>query len=180
MYVKMFLLIFLFAVGCQDTSNYYYDSNEELDMSDTEWGQDPLICGTEISENSFLFWEFSRIEDEQQVLCSPGEDACRYYLNYATCMLEGIFFHSDGSFSFHRGAYDEGDDVCTDSTDATGTWKTMNGMMELSLSSPESNTEKANYFFHEKTYSYSTAVGSGSLSLFNSQTAMELEEQEYY
>ena len=73
--------------------------------------------------------------------------------------------------------------VCTDAcptTDAVGTWQTMNGMLELNLSGSSSSSSTANYFFNGRTYTYSTEIGSGELILSDDQTQITLEEREYY
>ena len=189
--LSLFILLFIFFTSCEEmgstTNNYYGDSSEEQ-IIDTEWGQDPLIGGTEISDTTYLYWEVETIMDEQQILCGDPDDwegySCSDYLNDVACMLEGMFFHKDGSFFFYRG-YDSGDDGsnpddCPDSTNAIGSWATMNGMLELNLSNSSSNTTTANYFFNERTYNYSTDVGSGHLILTDDQTQIILEESEYY
>ena len=108
---------------------------------------------------------------------------CEKYLNYYTCMLEsGLFFHKDGSFPFQRefDGSDSRDPYACPTTDAVVTWKTTNGMLELNLSSSSSNSSTANYFFNDRTYTYSTEIGSGELILSNNQTQITLENNEYY
>ena len=56
----------------------------------------------------------------------------------------------------------------------------MNGKSELTLSDPSSNTITANYFFNERTYNYSTDIGSGDLILRDDQTQITLKEYFYY
>ena len=185
---SLLLIIMVFFIGCEEmgstTNNNYYSSDEQQN-TDTEWGQDPLIGGTEISDTTYLYWEVKTITDEQQLLCGTGFDdyECEDYLNYYTCMLEGgLFFHRDGSFSFQRGfdGSDGGDPDACPTTDAVGTWQTMNGMLELNLSSSSSSSSTANYFFNGRTYTYSTEIGSGELILSDDQTQITLEEREYY
>ena len=181
---SLLLVIMVFFIGCEEmgstTNNNYYSSDEQQN-TETEWGQDPLVGGTEISDTTYLYWTVKTIIDEQQILCSDDYD-CMYYLNTRTCMLEGgMFFHIDGTFSFYRYPDNDGMDLddCP-TTDAIGTWATMNGMIELNLSNPSSNTSTANYFFNDRTYAYSTDLGSGELILSDDQTQITLEENEYY
>ena len=181
----LYLFMFILFVSCEEmgstTNNYYGDSSEEQ-IIDTDWGQDPLICGTELSDTTYLYWEIQTIMDEQQVLCYDNEgNSCDEYLSTYACIPEydnGIFFHKDGSFSFLR--YVDNEYNCSDSSDAIGTWATMNGKLELTLSDPSSNTITANYFFNERTYNYSTDIGSRDLILSDDRTQITLKEYYYY
>ena len=71
----LYLFIFILFISCEEmgstTNNYYGDSGEEqiidtvdtVDTVDTNWGQDPLICGTELSDTTYLYWEIQTIMD---------------------------------------------------------------------------------------------------------------------
>ena len=71
-HLTLLLFIGLAFWSCEEmgstTNNYYGDSGEEqiidtVDTVDTNWGQDPLICGTELSDTTYLYWEIQTIMD---------------------------------------------------------------------------------------------------------------------
>ncbi|MBI87133.1 MAG: hypothetical protein CMG63_03525, partial [Candidatus Marinimicrobia bacterium] len=173
---SLLLIIMVFFIGCEKmgstTNNNYYSSDDQQN-TDTEWGQDPLICGTEISDTTYLHWKFEIIIDEQQILCHDDDydyPGCGNYFVWDCLGERGLFFHRDGSFTFKSGDVED----CP-TTDGIGTWQTMNGIIELQLSDPALYTSKVNYFFNNRTYTYSTEIGSGELIFSDDQTQITLE-----
>ena len=181
--IKILLLFAMYFIvsSCDEmgsTTNNYYSELEEQD-TDTDWANDPLIGGTEITDTTCIKWNIKTIHDEQGVLCEEGNEdswSCSGYLESRAEMDNELHFNKDGSFTyFKRGPDGGGDGGTIVLGSGLGTWKTMNGLIEINFSESSSMNSVANYLFHNRTYNYETIVGSSMLRLFDEQTEIFLE-----
>jgi len=201
-YFPFILLLITIFIGCDEygnpiTNNYYNGDTTIVNdttiivvdttiindttiivVEDTTWGHDSKIGGTSISDTTYINWEIVTILDEQKTVCSSSgsEDdwSCRGYLISQAGMDKRFQFHRDGSFTFEKLENDNDEGYNSLGTES-GTWQTMNGLLELNLTNSTAMNSTANYFFHNRTYNYETNVGSGELRIYDSQTEINFE-----
>jgi hypothetical protein len=177
-YLKILLFGLFLFIGCEDsTTNNYYDSKEN-EVIETEWGHDSKIGGTSISDTTYINWKIVTILDEQETVCSFGSESyssCSDFLPYIAGMDRRFQFHKDGSFTFEKLENIENDEGYNSLGTESGTWQTMNGLLELNLTNSTAMNSTANYFFHNRTYNYETNVGSRQLKIYDSQTEITFE-----
>jgi hypothetical protein len=165
------ILVLSIFISCGD------DGAEEV-----QWENDPLIGGTDIVENG-IRWYVSNIEDSQGNWCGDGSycdeklideaNLDRYFRFKKDGTLEARgFMGFDSTFIDYNGdAYWDYDYIWED---VIGSWKTLDGKININLSNFTNKTNITDYFFGDREYQYTTDVNNGNLFIFDDQTEISL------
>ena len=192
-YILPILFISLLYWSCSEegnpvTNNYYngdttivhdttiiYDTTIIIgDTNTTEWGFDPLICGTELTFIEYGYeppvyqtWAVSKIENGQYVRCDENIDniSCLSYMDNYFC-TDTIMYTAGVLRFFETGfLYNYNSDSCVDSFNVS--WKTRDGIIAFEIIDTNQTTEVFDYFFNNVDYNYSVSINNQTLILEN-------------
>ena len=186
-YILPILFMSLLYWSCEEegnpVTNNYYNGDTTIvhdttiiigDTNTTEWGFDPLICGTEllfieygVEPPVYQTWSVSKIEDGQYVRCDDIIDygSCNSYMDNKFC-TDTVMYTVGKLRFFETGAlYNYDSPSCVDSSNVS--WQTRDGIIAFDIADTTQTTEVFDYFFNNVDYNYSVSINNQTLILEN-------------